>query len=303
MVRARWTHALPDARRLHTAYSLESALDELVFVIGPVLATVLATSWFPAAGLLVPIVAALGGGLWFCSLRETEPPVHTGAARARRRSALASWGMLVLALTFVGMGSIFGAIDVSIVAFATEHGHKNLSGAILAVFAMGSGISSLLYGARHWLMALWKRYVVGMLVLALGVSLLHFVNSLAVLPVILFFTGFAIAPTIVNGNGLVQNLAAPGQLTEGLAWVGTSLGVGVSIGSWIAGVQIDAGGAHAGFIVVMGAAALLTLAGMRTIRRGDHREVVMPDGASADNGGGADNTSADEAGAAPPATP
>ena len=154
MVRARWTHVLPDARRLHTAYSLESALDELVFVVGPVVATVLATSWFPAAGLLVPIVAALGGGLWFCAQRDTEPPVlAAGAGRARQRSAMASVGMVVLALSFIGMGSIFGAIDVSIVAFATEHGHKNLSGAILAVFATGSGISSLLYGARHWVMA------------------------------------------------------------------------------------------------------------------------------------------------------
>src|SRR5690606_18539280 len=39
MVRARWTFALDDPRKLHTAYSLESALDELVFVVGPVLAT------------------------------------------------------------------------------------------------------------------------------------------------------------------------------------------------------------------------------------------------------------------------
>ena len=41
LVRARWSHVLDDPRTLHTAYSLESALDELVFVVGPILATIL----------------------------------------------------------------------------------------------------------------------------------------------------------------------------------------------------------------------------------------------------------------------
>ena len=60
------------------------------------------------------------------------------------------------------------------------------------------------------------------------------------LAAVMFVTGFAIAPTLINGNGLVQNLVASNQLTEGLAWVGTSLGVGVSIGASLAGTRIEA---------------------------------------------------------------
>lgn len=261
MVRARWSHALSNPRRLHTAYSLEAALDELVFVVGPVLATFLATSVTASAGLVVPLVAAVVGGLWFLSQRATEPPVLPPAvAGERHRSAILMPGMIVLAVIFVAMGTIFGATDVSTIAFAEEQDAKGMSGAILAVFALGSLISGLAYGARHWVSPLWKRFVVGMLALAVGVSLFFFVTSLPMLAVVMFVTGFAIAPTLVNGNNLVQNLVAPHQLTEGLAWVGTSLGVGVSVGASVAGSRIDAAGSHAGFEVVMLAAAVAVVA-------------------------------------------
>ncbi|GED10386.1 MFS transporter [Cellulosimicrobium cellulans] len=277
MVRARWTHIVPDARRLHTAYSLESALDELVFVVGPVLATVLATSVSPSAGLVVPLVAAVVGGLWFLSQRTTEPPVVVPEAGVKQRSAMRSTGMIVLAVIFVAMGIVFGATDVSTIAFAEEQGQKGAAGLILAVFATGSLISGLVYGARHWVSPLWRRFVIGIVALAAGVSLFFFVTSIPVLAAVMFVTGFAIAPTLINGNNLVQNLVAPNQLTEGLAWVGTSLGVGVSIGSSVAGSRIDAGGAHAGFEVVVAAAALavvLVLVALRSLRRSADREDV-----------------------------
>lgn len=293
MVRARWSHALDDPAKLHTAYSLESAFDELVFVIGPALAAFLATAINPAAGLVVPLVAAIIGGIWFLSQRSTEPPIIVTGHGERHRSAMRSPGMIVLALIFVGMGIIFGATDVSTIAFAEEHGAAQLSGVILGVFAAGSGISGLLYGARHWISPLWRRFAIGMIALAVGVCFFFLVTSLPMLAAVMFVTGFAIAPTLINGNGLVQNLVAPTQLTEGLAWVGTSLGVGVSIGSWIAGSRIDSAiessadgtGASAGFLVVVAAgvlAVLLTLAGLRTLRRQAPQEEVTGDPAGGD---------------------
>ncbi|WP_345295876.1 hypothetical protein [Luteimicrobium xylanilyticum] len=83
-------------------------------------------------------------------------------------------------------------------------------------------------------------------------------------------TGFAIAPTLINGNGLIQQVVSPGQLTEGLAWAGTALGIGVSIGSAVAGSRIDAAGAHAGYLVVLaaaGAATVLVVASIGVLRR------------------------------------
>ena len=71
----------------------------------------------------------------------------------------------MLVVSFVAMGAIFGATDVSVVAFTDELGHKNLAGLVLAVFALGSGLAGFVYGARHWSGPLWRRYAVGMVAL------------------------------------------------------------------------------------------------------------------------------------------
>jgi len=271
MVRTRWSTVLDDPRRLHTAYSLESALDEVVFVVGPVVVTLLATSVSPWSGLAVPLVGGLLGGLWFLSLRATEPPpVPQSHDGARRRSVLRNPAALVVCIVFVAQGVVFGATDVSTIAFADEHGHKSWAGAILAVCAAGSLCGGLLYGARHWRSALWKRFVVGMVVLAAGVSMFRLVDSVPALVGVMFVTGFAIAPTLINGNGLIQQVVSAGQLTEGLAWAGTALGIGVSVGSAVAGSRIDAAGAHAGYLVVLvaaGAAAVLVVGSVGVLRR------------------------------------
>ncbi|QCB92399.1 MFS transporter [Cellulomonas shaoxiangyii] len=263
LVRARWTHALgEDPRGVHTAFSLESALDELVFVIGPVLATVLATSVAPAAGLVVPVVAMVVGGIWFLAQRPTEPPA-TGTlpvADRPRGSVLRSPGMVVLVVVFIAMGAIFGATDVSTVAFAEEVGRPGMAGVVLAVFALGSLLSGLLYGARHWASPVHRRFAIGVIALAFGVCAFFLAQSLTVLAVVMFVVGFSIAPTLINGNALVQGLVPAGRLTEGLTWVSTALGVGVSVGSSVAGSRIDAAGAHAGFLVVVVAAAAALVA-------------------------------------------
>ena len=228
LVRARWNHLLgDDPRRVHTAYSLESALDELVFVVGPVAATALATSVSPVAGLVVPVVAMVVGGLAFLSLRGTEPPTAPAHEPRVRGSVLQRPGVVVIVLVFVAIGSIFGATDVATVAFAEESGRKSLAGVILAVFALGSLISGLLYGARHWVSPLYRRFAIGVVALAVGVCAFFLAESLWVLAAVMFVTGFAIAPSIINGNALVAALVPPGRLTEGLTWVGTGLSIGV----------------------------------------------------------------------------
>lgn len=278
LVRARWSAALDDPREIHTAYSLESALDELVFVVGPVVVTLLATSFAPQSGLVLPAVAMLVGGLLFLAQRRTEPPTAAHGASGGHLDVLRSAGMLVLLVVFVAMGAIFGATDVATVAFAEEQGRKGAAGLVLAVFALGSLLSGLGYGARHWTGPLWRRFTVTVVALAVGVSLFFVVDGLLTLALVMFVTGFAIAPSLIAGNGLVQELVAPGRLTEGLTWVSTALGVGVALGASIGGALIDRDGAHGGFLVVAGAAvaaAAATLAGSRTLRRGS-RTVRVP---------------------------
>ena len=272
LVRTRWNAVVNNSDDMHTAYSLESVLDEVVFIVGPVLATVLATSVHPTAGIAVAIVAAVTGGYWFLSQRGTEPtPSGTSAGRTGP-SLLRSRAMIVLILVFICMGAIFGATDVSTVAFAEEVGNKGLAGVILACFAAGSLVGGLFYGARTWASSPWTRFAIGTVLLAVGVSLFFFTTSLWSLGAVMFVVGLSIAPTLITGNALVQEIVPPHRLTEGLTWVGTALGVGVAGSSAIAGAIIDEHGSHAGFLVSIGAGiasvlvAATMMVGLRSAR-------------------------------------
>jgi MFS family permease len=270
MVRARWNHALDDSRRLHTAYSLESSIDELVYIVGPVLATTLATAVAAPSALVLAGVAAMVGGLLFLVQRATEPPVVAPDAGVRHRPVFLTPGMPVMVLVFMAMGVIFGSMEVVTVAFAEELGSKGVSGVVLAVFALGSMVAGLAYGARHFTSPAYRRFVIGMAALGPGVSLFLLAQSLWVLAAVMFVAGLAIAPTVITGNGLVQDMVGRHQLTEALTWVGTSIGIGASLGAAFAGARVDDAGAAAGFLVTVGAgwfATLLTLAASRTLRR------------------------------------
>ncbi|MCL2455565.1 MAG: MFS transporter [Micrococcales bacterium] len=269
LVRARWSVTLDgEPGPLHVAYSWESVLDEVVFVVGPVLATLAATAVHPSAGLVVAAVAMLGGGWWFLAQRRTEP--LPSGRRARSRTVLRSPGLVVLLVVFSAMGVIFGAADVATVAFATEKGQRPLTGLVLAAFGVGSLVAGLLYGVRRWVSPPARRFAVSGVALAVGASSFVLVGSLGQLAIVMVVAGGAIAPTMITGTTLVTRIVPPDRLTEGLTWVGTSLVVGVSGGAALAGSAIDQAGSHGGFLVVVAAGAVvgvLVLATMPTLTR------------------------------------
>jgi predicted MFS family arabinose efflux permease len=84
-----------------------------------------------------------------------------------------------------------------------------------------------------------------------------------------FVAGFAISPMIISGTAFVQELVVPSRLTEGLAWVATAIVLGVAAGSAVAGVAVEALGAHRAFVVPVAsgaAAALVVLVSLRWMR-------------------------------------
>lgn len=299
LVRSRWTVVLSSPDDVHTAFSLEAALDEVAFMVGPVLATALCTaSALPVtSGWLAALAMQVVGGLWFLSQRSTEPPAHPrssrhdAAARLRRAGAgravggtgrpasaesptrtphVLSYGAVrCVVAVFLCSGIMFGANDVSAVAFATELGVKSQAGTALAAWAAGSFLAALAYGARPWGWPLWKQLSAGMLWLAVGASTFLLAPSLPVLALLYVAVGLGTAPTITTGNNIVQAIVAPSQLTEGLAWIGTSLNIGVSLGSLLAGHAIDAAASRGGYSLTAAAAwagVVVLLVGVRTLR-------------------------------------
>ncbi|MEU3351193.1 MFS transporter [Streptomyces sp. NPDC037389] len=260
MVRARWAalfHGSP--RELHTAYSAESVIDEVVFIIGPILSIGLSTSWFPEAGPLLAACFLAIGVVWLTAQRATEPKPHPRTDQTAG-SALGSRGLQVLVVVFAATGALFGSIDVVTVAFAEEQGHKAASSLVLAVYALGSGIAGAVFGLLHLRGDAARRWVLGVCAMAVSMIPLQLVGNLPFLAVALFVAGLAIAPTMVTTMALVEQHVPRAKLTEGMTWTSTGLAVGVALGSSAAGWVVDAAGARAGY-AVSGAAGLLAAVG------------------------------------------
>ncbi|MCU7822520.1 MFS transporter [Kitasatospora sp. DSM 101779] len=278
MVRARWAHLYSDRPdRLHTAYSFEAVMDEVCFIVGPILSIGLATSLFPEAGVALAGVFLLVGVVWFTAQRSTEPPVHP-ASHHEGGSAIRSAGLQVLVLTFVATGAIFGAVEVVTVAFAKEQGHTAASSLVLAVYALGSCLAGVVFGAFKPRGSLAGRFLggvgamaAGMLPLVVAAALLHGTAGLVGIGAALFVAGLSISPTMITAMALVERLVPAAKLTEGMTWTTTGLAIGVAIGSSVAGWVVDAAGAATAYWVPVTAAllaAVAALAGLPRLRGG-----------------------------------
>ncbi|MFB9391089.1 MFS transporter [Streptomyces coeruleoprunus] len=271
MTRARWAEIYRgEPQRLHTAYSLESIVDEVCFIIGPIASIGLSTVWFPEAGPLLAGVFLLIGVYWLTALRATEPAPHPVEKHARRGSALRSPGLQVLVAAFVATGAIFGAVDVVTVAFAEERGHKAAASLVLAVYALGSCLAGAVFGLLHLKGRASRRWVVGVCAMAVSMIPLQLAGNLPLLAVALFVAGLAIAPTMVTTMALVQAHVPRSKLTEGMSWTTTGLAVGVALGSSASGWVVDAHGAEAGYAVPGMAgvlAAVVAFLGYRRLNR------------------------------------
>ncbi|MCW5274045.1 MFS transporter [Pseudomonas aeruginosa] len=250
MVRARWTELYRGSPKLHTAFSFESVMDEVCYIIGPVLA-----------------VSLIAGVSLFSLQRGTEPPLH---AHPRRRagSALAYPAVRVLALVLAAIGVIFGAVEVVSVAFAEAHGNKAAASLVLSVYAVGSCLAGLLFGLLRWRLALSRQLLCMVTLMALSLMPLLGVESILALALTVLVAGFSVAPTMILAMGLVERAVDPARLTEGLTWAITGLGIGMALGSALAGWVVEGYGAASGFLVAVGAgwlAWLLALACFRVL--------------------------------------
>jgi predicted MFS family arabinose efflux permease len=248
-VRARWSHNVPDKLQLRTAFAIEAVVDEAVFVLGPILVTVLATTLHPTAGLGTAVAAGLLGTLALAAQRSTEPPAHPRGDR-RAPGAPMPWGVLgPLVVTGAAMGALFGGVEVATVAFSEELGSKAVSGPMLGLFALGSLLAGFVSGLVHWRSANATRYRWGTVALAAALLPLPFVEGFVLLGAVLFVAGFAIAPTLIAIVAWVEESVPAQRLTEGISIVTTGIAVGVAPGAALVGGVVDRHGASASYWV------------------------------------------------------
>jgi MFS family permease len=278
MVRARWSEIYRGQPQLHTAFAFESVLDEVTYIAGSVLSIGLSLSLFPEAGPLCAAIILAIGTTFFVLQRRTEPPVHP-EAEIGMGSAIRLAPVRTVAILLAAVGTIFGTAEVSVIAYSEALGDTGAASFILAGYALGSLAVGIVYGMMKFAMPLSRQLVVAIAVVMLTTLLPPFVGSIPALGVALFLAGGAVSPTFIAAFGLIERLVPNSQLTEGITWGMTGIGLGMAVGSISSGYVIDAFGAQAGFwiSVAAGMVALATaILGMRTFEPAAQRAAAPP---------------------------
>lgn len=262
VMRAMWERLLGgDGDMITTAFALDAAIVEGVFIVGPLLVALTLTFSTAQVALVVALVMSLIGTAAVVASPAVAGWVAEDGESHGFFGALRSPGLLTVFLATIPMGLSFGAIEIALPAFATHEDHAGQAGLLISMWGVGSMLGALVYGGRTWRQALGNRWLVLNAVLAVGTAIPLAATSTGTMMALLIPCGAFIAPAIASGSQLMGLLAPPGMTTEAYSWGPTALVGGIAAGNAIAGALVEASGWRAAFVLALAAAAVSALVG------------------------------------------
>jgi MFS family permease len=260
-----------DRELIPTAFALEAVLTELIFIAGPLAVALLVWLASAATALVVSGVCCVVGTAWFLAGLPSSI-IHRPPQRTPERNlagALRSPGLRTIVMAMLPVGFAFGALEVTMPAFADAQGHRQLAGVLLAMLSLGSMIGGIFYGARPRRFPLVTVHLLCAVSVPIAIALLAIADSAPQMGLLLLLAGLPIAPLIATRNELAGLVALPGSETEAFTWPLTALVSGVALGAAAAGALADGPGWRAAVLaatVVAGIGALVALAFRDTLR-------------------------------------
>ena len=238
-----------------TAFALDSVAVEVLFTVGPLLAAVVIAIASPVSALVLCAACSLLGTIAFVGRppsRDWRPEEASGERGVL--GPLRSAGVRTIVLASVPVGFCFGAVEISLPAFAEEHGTRELAGVLLAAWSVASVAGGLAYGARRWPGSLGSVYLWLSVLLPLGYFPALVAPSVAAMALLILPAGLLIAPLGAAGNELIGRVAPAGSLTEAYAWPVTAILVGFAGGTAVGGGLVEAADWRACFVAAAVAA-------------------------------------------------
>ena len=228
-----------NSRQLTPLFSLDASLQEIIWILAPVVITLVATQVGTVPALLLIVVFLVGGGTWFILSPELG---RVRIPRSRRGFGRVLGKPVVLLATVIGFLLIGGASAVEAAVVAT-FGHGGLeAGLVLAVFSVGSLIGGLAFGhipMGPWAMARRLTVVaVGLVVASFFVSDITPATPWWV-SACLLVAGAGVAPALAVMFAMTSASVKFSETAEAYGWIGTGQLIGAALGSAVAGFLID----------------------------------------------------------------
>jgi MFS family permease len=255
-MRTLYPRLLKDPAQLQTAYSIDSALVESCFIVGPVLVAGFVALGVPVAAVLGAAICAAAGSWLF--MRSPGVRAWAPGAGAARRSLLGPLGipslLAVLAANLL-YAIAFGLYEMAVIAHTAQHGRPAAAGVVLALASLGSAIGVLTYGSRDWRLPVPRQFLAVVIFMALGLLLLAPLDDLVLFAVANIVAAAPMAPVIAVQSLMVSRLAPREMLAESFTWGTTCLLGGISAGIALGGVMAEYV-SHAVILIVAAASTL-----------------------------------------------
>lgn len=244
---------LVNSSQLTPLFSLDASLQEIIWILAPVVITLVSTQVGTTEGLImVAVILVLGCG-WFIASPELGRVRIPRSRRSLGKVLLKPPVLLATIIGFLLIGAC-SAVEVGVVA-AFEHGSIE-AGIVLAVFAVGSLAGGLSMGhvpIGPWAMA--RR----LLILTTGLALTMVSLNIFWLGGTLLLAGIGIAPALAVLFAVTTASVKFSETAEAFGWAGTGQLIGAAAGSAIAGFLVDGtGGAQGAYL----AAVLFAIVGV-----------------------------------------
>ncbi|WP_431801595.1 MFS transporter [Microbacterium sp. bgisy203] len=272
---------LVNARQLTPLFSLDASLQEIIWILAPVVITLVATQIGTTVALILIVAILVLGGAWFVLSPEVG---RVRIPRSRRGFGRVLGKPVVLLATVIGFLLIgaCAAVEAAVVAtfgHGADGGHGGLeAGLVLAVFSVGSLAGGLAFG--HLPMGPWAM-ARRLTVVAVGLTAaVFFVGEVGPatpwwVGACLIVAGIGVAPALAVMFATTSASVKFSETAEAYGWIGTGQLIGAALGSAIAGFMIDGVGpvgayaVAAGFAIVGALVATVFASGFPDLRGRD----------------------------------
>lgn len=250
VVRALYPQMVPRSG-VRALFALDTTAQELIWVIGPVAATFLASSVSTALPLVVSAgVTAVGTGWFLLGAGRLRPRI--AEKKAVFGSVLINRAVMLAMVASLGLLAAFTALEVGIVAAMGREGVT--AGLAIALASVGSLIGGLTFGHRRIGLA---GVVAAFALVGIGIVMFGVFDNRVLQFASLFLSGLGFAPALSALYIMVSQEIEEHVATEAFGWLNSAMFVGGAIGTALAGVATEAHG-FMGAVVVAAVLALLT---------------------------------------------
>jgi len=260
---------LVNSSNLTPLFSLDASLQEIIWVLAPVVITLVSTQIGTTEGLLLVAIVLVGGGAWFILSPEVGRVRIPRSRNALGKVVLKPPVLLATVIGFLLIGAC-SAVEVGVVA-TFEHGSLT-AGLVLAVFSAGSLAGGLAFGhipIGPWAMA--RR----LLIVTVGLGLTMVMLNVFWLGGTLILAGIGIAPALAVLFAITSASVKFSETAEAFGWAGTGQLIGAAAGSAVAGFLVDVGdwrGAYLAATIFAAAGLLVSIVFVRSFPDLRHRD-------------------------------